>query len=27
VLVFDEGRPVHDDVPAAAIDHYRRLMA
>lgn len=27
VLVFDEGRLVHDDVPAAAIDHYRRLMA
>jgi len=27
VLVFDEGRLVHDDAPAGAVDHYRRLMA
>ena len=27
VLVFDEGRLVCDDSPAAAIDVYRRLMA
>jgi biotin transport system ATP-binding protein len=27
VLVFDEGRLVCDDVPAAAVAHYRSLMA
>ncbi len=27
VLVFDQGRLVADDTPAAAVDHYRRLMA
>jgi biotin transport system ATP-binding protein len=27
VLVFDEGRLVRDDSPAAAIAHYRRLMS
>ncbi len=27
VLVFDEGRVVADDAPAAALAHYRRLMA
>lgn len=27
VLVFDEGRIVHDGSPAPAIEHYRRLMA
>jgi biotin transport system ATP-binding protein len=27
VLVFDEGRLVRDDVPAAAVAHYRQLMA
>jgi biotin transport system ATP-binding protein len=26
VLVFDEGRLVLDDEPAAAVRHYRRLM-
>jgi biotin transport system ATP-binding protein len=26
VLVFDEGRLVCDDVPAAAVAHYRKLM-
>jgi biotin transport system ATP-binding protein len=26
VLVFDEGRLVLDDAPAAAVRHYRRLM-
>ena len=26
VLVFDEGRLVCDDVPAAAVRHYRALM-
>jgi hypothetical protein len=26
VLVFDEGRLVVDDAPAAAVRHYRRLM-
>ncbi len=27
VLVFDEGRMVHDGTPATAVDHYRELMA
>jgi biotin transport system ATP-binding protein len=27
VLVFDEGRLVCDDVPTAAVAHYRKLMA
>ncbi len=27
VLVFDGGRLVHDDVPAAAVPYYRKLMA
>jgi biotin transport system ATP-binding protein len=27
VLVFDEGRLVADDVPEAAVQHYRKLMA
>ena len=27
VLVFDEGRIVCDDAPAASVDFYRRLMA
>jgi biotin transport system ATP-binding protein len=26
VLVFDEGRLVCDDTPAAAVGHYRALM-
>ena len=27
VLVFDEGRLVHDGAPAVAVEHYRALMA
>jgi len=27
VLVFDEGRLVHDGAPASAVSHYRDLMA
>jgi biotin transport system ATP-binding protein len=27
VLVFDEGRLVHDGAPGPSVDHYRRLMA
>jgi biotin transport system ATP-binding protein len=26
VLVFDEGRLVHDDAPASAVGYYRKLM-
>jgi biotin transport system ATP-binding protein len=26
VLVFDDGRLVRDDTPAAAVAHYRALM-